>query len=329
MSISAPIGLGLIGAGRHGIRYARHILQDIPQARLQAVCRQHPAQGLDLPGSDQVTMYGSIRELIADPLVEAIIVVAPPVLHKDICVAAVAAGKPLLIEKPLATTYQDARIMVEAAANAGVPLMTAQTLRFDQTIQLLRDSKMKIGRSHHLVLTSRIETKGHDPAHADGYGKRGALLEFGVHLLDLVRYVTGEEIRAVRCIMDRLPPADPETLAMVHLLTEGGIHCVLEVARVAVGRVGRAEWIGSEGQLTADWSNRQLRSISQAAAVEEQTVPQSQTVLVTIREFLLALEHHAPMPITGEDGCRAVELAEACYKSAEAGGHPVTMPLSC
>lgn len=205
--------------------------------------------------------------------------------------------------------------------------MTAQTLRFDRTIQWLREAKSTIGRSHHLILTSRIETKGRDSTHADGYGKRGALLEFGVHLLDLVRYVTGEEIRAVRCLMDRPPPADPESLAMAHLLTEGGTHCAIEVARVAAGRVGRAEWIGSEGQLAADWSNRQVRSIAPAVAAEERIVTPSQTVLVTIREFLRALEQQTLMPITGEDGCRAVELAEACYRSAEAGGSPVTLPL--
>lgn len=327
MLFSAPIGLGLIGAGRHGIRYARHILQDIPEARLVAVCRQHPAQGLDLPGGGHVTLYGSAKELIADPLVQAVIVVTPPILHRGICLAAVAAGKPVLIEKPLSTTYRDACAMVAAAAQAGVPLMTAQTLRFDRTIQWLREAKPAIGRSHHLVLTSRIETKGRDATHADGYGQRGALLEFGVHLLDLVRYVTGEEIRAVRCVMDRLPPADPETLALAHLLTEGGTHCAIEVARVAAGRVGRAEWIGSEGQLTADWSNRQVRSVVPAAAGEERTVTPSQTVLVTIREFLRALQQQTPLPITGEDGCRAVELAEACYRSAEAGGSPVTLPL--
>jgi len=327
MSFSAPIGLGLIGAGRHGLRYARHIVHDIPEARLVAVCRRHPAQGLDLPGGGHVTLYGSVTELIADPLVQAVIVVTPPVLHKEICLAAVAAGKPVLIEKPLSTTYRDACAMAAAAAQAGVPLMTAQTLRFDRTIQWLREVKPAIGRSHHLVLTSRIETKGRDAAHADGYGKRGALLEFGVHLLDLVRYVTGEEIHAVRCLMGRLPPDAPETLAMVHLLTDGGTHCAIEVARVAAGRVGRAEWIGSEGQLTADWSNCQVRSVVLAAAGEERTVTPSQTVLVTIREFLRALERQTPMPVTGEDGCRAVELAEACYRSAEAGGRPVALPL--
>ena len=65
------VGLGgLIGAGRHGARYARHLIQDIPHARLHAVCRQHPEQGLDVPGSEAVRIYGRTEELIADPLVD-------------------------------------------------------------------------------------------------------------------------------------------------------------------------------------------------------------------------------------------------------------------
>lgn len=137
MSFPSTIGLGLIGVGRHGIRYARHIIQDISDARLHAVCRQHPEQGLDIPGSEGVTMYGLPEQLIADPLVDAIIVVVPPVLHKDLCLAAVAARKPVLIEKPLATTYDDACAMVDAAERAGVPLMTAHTLRPSNRFRLL------------------------------------------------------------------------------------------------------------------------------------------------------------------------------------------------
>lgn len=324
---SSETGLGLIGAGRHGIRYARHIIQDIPNARLRAVCRQHPEQRLDIPESETVTMYGRPEQLIADPRVDAIILVVPPVLHKDLCFAAVAAQKPLLIEKPLATNYRDACAMVEAAGRARVPLMTAHTLRFDEAIRSLRASVARIGRTQHLVLTSRIETKGRHPGHADGYGKRGALMEFGVHLLDLVRFVTGDEIQTVRCVMDHVPLDRPETLAMVHLRTTGGIHCGVEVARVTAGRVGRAEWIGSEGQLTADWANRHLHITDGVSRSEGWSVPQSPTVLTTLREFLCALREQTPMPITGEDGCRAVEIAEACYQSAEAGGIAVTLPL--
>lgn len=324
---SSEIGLGLIGAGRHGIRYARHIIQDLPNARLHAVCRQHPQQGLDIPESGAVTIYGRPEQLIADPRVEAIILVVPPVLHKDLCLAAVAARKPLLIEKPLATNYRDACAMVDAAARTGVPLMTAHTLRYDETIQALLASRSRIGQTRRLELTSRIETKGRSADHADGYGRRGALLEFGVHLLDLVRLLAGEDIHTVQCVLDRLPPEHPESSATIQLRTVSGVDCRIDVARVDAERVGRAEWIGSGGTLTADWTNRTLRVTDSASRSEDRSFPVSLTVLTTLREFLHALEHKTTMPITGEDGCRAVEIAEACYRSAEAGGRIVTLPI--
>lgn len=327
MTAPPKIGLGLIGAGRHGIRYARHLLQDIPDARLHAVCRQHPEQGLDIPVSEAVKIYGRPEDLIADPLVDAIILVVPPLLHKDLCLAAVATRKPVLIEKPLATTYRDACVMVDAAVRAGVPLMTAHTLRFDATIQSLLASRARIGQLRQLVLTSHIETKGRSADHADGYGRRGALLEFGVHLLDLVRVLTGEEIKTVQCALDHIPPGHPETFAKVQLQTKSGIPCSIEVARVEAGRVGRAEWIGSEGRLLADWTNRHIRYTDSASRSEAWSTASSPTVLTTLREFLHALQQHTSMPITGEDGCRAVEIAEACYGSAEAGGTIVTLPL--
>lgn len=327
MTVPSKVGLGLIGAGRHGIRYARHLIQDIPDAWLRAVCRQHPEQGLDVPGSEAVRMYGRPEQLIADPLVEAIILVVPPVLHKDLCLAAVSARKPVLIEKPLATNYHDARVMVEAAAQAGVPLMTAHTLRFDETIQSVLASRPRIGRPQHLVMTSRIETKGRSVNHAEGYGRRGALLEVGVHLLDLVRVLTGEEVKTVHCVLNQIPPAYPETVAQVHLRTMSGLPCSIEVAPVAAGRVGQAEWIGSEGRLLADWTNRHIQYTDSASRSEKWSVPQSLTVLTALREFIHALQRKTPMPITGEDGCRAVEIAEACYRSAEADGSTITLPL--
>ena len=146
-------------------------------------------------------------------------------------------------------------------------------------------------------------------------------------MLDLVRVVTEEEVRTVRCVLDHVPPAQPETVAQAEIQTIGGIQCRIEVARVAAGRVGRAEWAGSDGQLIADWTNRSMRYTDGASRSEEWSTPQSPTVLTTLREFVRALQQKTPMPIAGEDGCRAVEIAEACYRSAEAGGKPVTLPL--
>ena len=322
-----PIGIGLIGAGRHGIRYARHIVQDVPGARLAAVCRQHPEQLLAFPGTESVMMYGEPAALIHDPSVQVVIVVTPPVLSRDICLESLRAGKPVLVEKPLSVSAIDAKTMVDAARKAGVPLMTGQTLRFDATIQALRDKRALMGQAQRLLLTSHIETKITKLDHAAGYGHRGALLEIGIHLLDLVRFLTGEEVGDVECRMDAVPPAAPEVSVAAQLRTRSGIDCIIDVQRVTAGRRGTAVWIGSEGQMTADWIERRLQ-LTYGNQAETWTVAPSRTVLSTLTAFLQAVGQNEKMPITGEDGFRAVEIAEACYRSAGTGGRPVTLPLT-
>lgn len=320
-----PIGVGLIGVGRHGMRYARHIVQDLPEVSLRAVCRQSPQRGFDLPGADAVTVYGQAQSLIDDPAVEAVIVVTPPIFTPEICQLAVQARKPLLIEKPLAACAAEAKAMAAAAQQAHVPLMTAQTLRFDDAIQGIYARRGWIGRSERLLVTSQIEPRETAPNHADGYGKRGALLEIGVHVLDLVRFLTGEEVQEVSCRMNQIPPTAPDTVVSAQLITQGGTVCILDVMRLPGERVGSVEWIGSQGRLQADWVHRWFRCVGGCGEHEEVECPPSRTVLTTLRAFLQALEQGTPMPITGEDGCRAVEIADACYASAEAGGALVSL----
>ena len=318
-----PIGLGLIGVGRHGMRYARHIVEDLPGVVLKAVSRQHPQRGLDLPSTDLIRVYGDAQCLIDDPSVEAVIVVTPPVCSPDICRTAVRARKPLLVEKPLAVSASDARTMVTAARQAGVPLMTAQTMRFDAAIQELYAQRERIGRSELLLLTSHVEPKKTAPNHADGYGKRGALLEIGVHVLDLIRFLTGEEVKEVSCHMDHIPPTAQEIVVSARLVTQGGVVCLLDVARLPDERVGVVEWIGSQGRVVADWPQGRFRWVNSEGKTEEKEFPPSKTVLSTLRAFLQGVERGTPMPITGEDGCRAVEIADACYRSAQEDGASV------
>lgn len=309
------------------MRYARHLVHDIPMASLRAVCRKHPEQGCELAGAGPLTIHGTAESLIADPAVDAVVVVVPPIFSPRICRLAVDAKKPVLIEKPLAATADEAYVMATFARDAGVSLMTAQTLRFDSTIQELQKLRHRIGRSERLSLISQIETKTNAPDHADGYGKRGAVLEIGVHMLDLVRVLTGDEVREVQCTMDPIPPVAPDTTAFVQLKTQSGAQCEIEIARVPAGRVGRLEWIGSRGRLEGDWIQQQIRCIDESGTECISFAP-SQTVLSTILAFVQAVRTGTPMPITGEDGWRAVELAEACYQSAQRHGAPVTLPIT-
>jgi predicted dehydrogenase len=273
----------------------------------------------------EIPVYGDYHALIADPAVEAVVVVTPPSLCHEICLEAVKARKPLLIEKPLAPTGREARAMVAAAEEAGLLLMTAQTMRFESAILLVKDHLPEIGRLRYATFTSRIETKLGNQVWSPTVGGRGALLEFGIHLLDVVPFLTGEEIVAVRCELDQLPPVAPDTIAIVQAQTTSGIRCIMDIARVIAGRVARTEWVGTQGQITADWFHHRATGIIDNMAPQEWTVHPQHTILSTLRAFVQAVETHTPPPITGRDGCRAVEVADACYRSAELGGATVSV----
>jgi predicted dehydrogenase len=309
------LSVGLIGLGRHGLRYARHLLEPSSPARLVAVCRRDQAQGTAFARQHGLRFYADFRELIADPGVQAVIVVTPPSLNRDICLESVRRGKPLMIEKPLATNGDTASEMVQAADAANVPLMTAHTLRFDSAVQALKAARSSVEPRRYLVLTNRTEPRG--DLDVRGYGGRGVLLEIGIHLLDLVRFLTEEEVSEVRCETD--VTGQPESHAWARLKTQRGFTCLLDVSRVAAGRVSRAEWLGEKGQLLAEWSAHRFSVISGTAGRTDQAVPDAPTVVATLHSFVSAVEEGRPVPITGRDGQRAVALADACYRSAVEG----------
>ena len=70
-----PLRIGLIGAGRHGSRYIRHLLHDLPGVSLAALCRKRIGEGLSSLPTMEIPIYGEYRDLISDPTVEAIVVV--------------------------------------------------------------------------------------------------------------------------------------------------------------------------------------------------------------------------------------------------------------
>ncbi|MEP7150418.1 MAG: Gfo/Idh/MocA family oxidoreductase [Nitrospira sp.] len=318
----APLGIGLIGLGRHGSRYAKHILADLPDARLVAVSRRRSGEEHGLTSAPAVPCYLDYHELIADPHVEAVVVVTPPALNPDICLSVARAKKALLVEKPLAITADDARAIARAAGQAGQVMMTAQTLRFDAAVVALRARQAQVGALQYLSVVSRMEPHGISEG-IRGFGGRGCLLETGIHLLDLVRVLTGDEVHAVSCDMDLVPPHGAERRIVGRLTTNRGLVCVLDVSRVSSGRIGRIELIGAEGQLSADWCGQRLMQVSARHGADEWPTVADPTVLGTLRAFVRSVREGLPPPVTIEDGKRAVEIAEACYASAQQGGRSV------
>ena len=286
----------------------KHILSQFVVAK--------PKQGLQFARRHNLNFFQDYNDLIADDQVEAVLIVTAPSLTLPIARAAIRHRKPLLIEKPLAIHTADAREIVQSAERLHLPLMTAQTLRYDATISKLKETAPQIGKWKYLMLTARMEHRDHSAEEIQAWQGRGALLEIGIHLLDLARFLTGEEFREVYCEMDSCAPKSPEEQVWARLTTHSGLRCFLDISRVSSSRMTRAEIVGEKGQAFADWTTPMVYVSTQKNQQEVFPFTPTHTLLHVLNGFFHALTNHTAMPITGLDGLRAVELADVCYQSA-------------
>jgi predicted dehydrogenase len=316
----ARIGIGLIGVGKHGSRYARHIVSDLPNVRLAGIARRDLGRARQQAAELGCRAYGDYRELIAAPDVDAVVVVVPPTLHPEIVEAAAARRRAFLLEKPAAAGLADAQRVLRAVQSAAIPVMVAQTLRYNEVVRLLLSERHRIGRIHGLRISQRFEPSRpswiDDPAIAGG----GITLHTGVHSFDLVRLLSGREADRVSCEMASVRTAETEdNFAAVIRLDGGAALATVAGSRATASRSGPIELAGEHGLLVAD------HVCGTAAIVEGSqrtplTVPSAlPTVREVLRDFTQALQHGRPMPIPLAEGLRAVALADACYRSAAAG----------
>lgn len=316
----SPIRFGLIGLGIHGQRYARHIMQDIHGAELYAVCRQDPAQGEAFARTHNVRYYREYLDLLSDPQVDAVVVVTPPALHERICTTAVLAGKPVLVEKPLAHNTREGINIVEAVARSGTVLMVSQTLRFNSVVRTLEHHLDELGPIHTISINQRLEPSEREWSDNFAAAGGGVILHTGVHIFDLVRFFSGDEVRRVYCETDRIMYEELEDSFVATLrLRKSKIRCVVDAARYTEGRSGRIELVGERGQLVGDHVHGYGLLIRGRQPVPLDVPAAVNTVEESLKAFVQTLLHDEEPPISAVDGLLTLEIAEACYHSASSG----------
>jgi predicted dehydrogenase len=314
------LGLGLIGAGKHGLRYARHIVEDVPQATLIALCRRDRSEGERAAERFRCAWVRDYRQLVADPRVDAVVAAVPPSLHGAIVDAVGREGKPLLIEKPLAVSLAEARRIRDLVAAHRLRCMVAHTLRFNTVVQALHAQRHQIAPLQSLCLSQRFEpsTLAWLDRRAEAGG--GIALHTGVHSFDLLRYLSGLEVRQVWGMVDRHYTRETEdAFAVMCRMGGAGVHGVVTGSRTTLGRSGLVELVGERGQLVGDHVHGFAYLLRGRERCELPVAPETATVRDALRAFVAALREDRPFPITVEDGLRAVAVADACYRSAERG----------
>lgn len=320
------LGIGLIGSGQHGSRYARHIVTDLPDLRLVGLARRNLEAGRAQGEELGCRVFADYRELAADPAVDALVAVVPPMLHADIVQAAAESKRALLLEKPAAPNLEAALRMLQVARAASIPVMVAQTLRYNEVVRAIVDALPRLGAIHALRLSQRFEPSRpgwiDDPSLAGG----GIVLHTGVHSFDLVRFLSGMEADRVSCEMSAVRTTRTEDNFGAVVRLDGG-RALASVAgsRATASRSGPIEVTGEHGQISGDHVLGTAHLLEGRKATPLSLPAPLPTVREILSDFADALRRGRPMPIPLEEGLRAVALAHACYESSRSGA-PAAVP---
>lgn len=322
--MTKSIGIGLLGLGLHGTRYAQHIVRgDVPGAHLVAVWRRDRTQGTAAAERFGARYVDDLEALIRDDAVDAVIAAVPAGHHAHIARVAAAANKPLLCEKPLGRTYEEAQTIVADFEATGTLLTVAQTLRFDPLVVALAARIDELGGLTGFCLEQRIEPRGlgweDDPELAGG----GVLIQTGIHTLDALRFVTRPRAVHVRAAsMTRTVFTRVEDQALVLLELEGAevshqerVPGHVASSKVSGSRHMRFAFYGPAGGLEADFIGRTLTCV-RGREQERVDVPEEYTVAKVARGFVAAIRGEGPNPVPGEHGARVVGDVTAAYAAA-------------
>ncbi|MDQ0112412.1 Gfo/Idh/MocA family protein [Paenibacillus harenae] len=188
------VKIGVIGTGSISSCHLQSY-QNNSNAELYAVCdlnEERARKAADKYGASKV--YTDYRELLADPAIEAVSICTWNNTHAEISIAALEAGKHVLVEKPLCRTVEDALRIQEAVAASGKLLQVGFVRRYDANAQLLRSmvDKGEFGELYYAKATTirRLGNPGGWFADKERSGG-GPLIDIGVHVIDLCWYMMG------------------------------------------------------------------------------------------------------------------------------------------
>jgi len=322
------VNLCVFGAGRIGQIHAANIAAR-RDATLKYVVDVDSAAAARLAQSLGAIAVDA-RAALADDEIHGAVIATSTDTHLPLIEAAASAGKAVFCEKPLDLDAAKARRCIAVAAAASVSLYVGFNRRYDPSFRRLKDeiAAGRIGRVEVVSITSRDPS----PPSADYIRRSGGMFrDMTIHDLDMARWLSGDEPSSVfaygSCLIDAtIGAAGDIDSAVVALQTAGGAFCqITNSRRCSYGYDQRIEVFGASGMLRAD--NETLTTVEHANSSGFQREPALPFFLeryglayrLEMEDFVGALRGEPSRLANGEDGLRALLLADAAERSRQTG----------
>ncbi len=330
MAQAKVVGWGLIGASTIAKEWMIDAIGAQPGHEVVAVMSTSPQRGQAFAAENRIAAsYTDLAALLADPQVHAVYISTTNELHKGQTLAAAAAGKHVLCEKPLAVTLADAREMVAACKRAGVVMGTNHHLRNAATHRKIRELVQSgaIGKP----LFARVFHAVYLPPHLQGWrlttpnAGGGVILDITVHDADTLRFVLGAEPVEATALSQQggMASSALEDGVMAVLRFDNGVLAQLHDAFTVKHAATGLEVHGSEGSILARNVMTQKpvgEVILRNASGESQIAVEHENLYArAVRGFAGAMAGNGAPSASGEDGVRSLATALAVLESSRTG----------
>jgi predicted dehydrogenase len=326
MSDSGNLRVAVIGVGSMGRNHAR-VYADMPNVTLVGIADADEMTAGTVANRHGGLPYADYRQLLDAERPEAVTIAVPTVDHLSVAMEVIRRGIHLLIEKPIAFSVEEGEQIIRAAHEAGLTLMIGHIERFNPAVTALKGRLMagELGRPFQVD----ARRQGPFPARVKDVG---VVIDLAVHDLDVMRYVTDQEVVRVFAETERRIHSSREDLLSGLVRLEDGIIGTLNINWLTPTKIRELSVIGERGMFrvdyltqdlfffenaqaqAADWPYLTLRGVGEGRMIRH-VVAKREPLRLEQEAFVSAIQDGLPSPVSGEDGLRALELARAVVDS--------------
>ena len=323
--------VAVIGAGYWGPNLVRNFSEapggeavavaDLSDERLASIKKRFPA----------VRTTRDHREILADPSIDAVCIVTPISTHRPLALEALAAGKHVFVEKPLAGSVADAEAIVQAAERAGRTLMVGHTFVYNPAVTAVRGflERGDLGKVQYID-SQRVNLGLHQ-------FDFNVLWDLGPHDVSISLYWLGEEPEWVQCIGACFVQPDIEDVVFLTMGFPSGAIAQAHLSWLAPSKLRRMAVIGSKKMAVYDdteaaervkvydhgvesLSSEELRRSYRAGDIYSPRVPVTEALQLEVRHFIECIRDGKRPRSDGEAGLQVVRVLEAGMRSLRQQG---------
>jgi len=303
------LGVAVIGTGFWGKNHAR-VYKESAATNLIAVCDTNAERAKAIADQFGVKAYTNSSRMLRNEAIEAVSVCTWSTMLAKEALKALNAGKHVLVEKPMATNTKQAKKLLKAAEENGLHLTVGFLMRFIPGLQEIHEAvaTKKIGE----FVSATAKRVSEWP---ERIGDVGVVKDTAIHDIDVMRFISGEDPISVYAKMGSMRHRKFEDYAQIMLTFEGGKSSFIESNWLTPYKTRTLTVTGSDAIMRLDYISQELWFESKKQSVQPRYAFQEPLKLELQHFAECVVEKKNPL-VTGVDGLKALQVAEAALKSS-------------